>query len=91
MKNKIIKIVLYIVGIFCIAYPIYSRFLAYKNQTESIYDYKKEIITMQQEELEEKRKKAEEGEQKRGRDKGNGRKAHPGGKGKVPQALCRVR
>lgn len=60
MKNKIIKIVLYIVGIFCIAYPIYSRFLAYKNQTESIYDYKKEIITMQQEELEEKRKKAEE-------------------------------
>ena len=56
MKNKIIKIVLYIVGIFCIAYPIYSRFLAYKNQTESIYDYKKEIITMQQEELEEKRK-----------------------------------
>ena len=60
MKNKIIKIVLYIVGIFCIAYPIYSRFLAYKNQTESIYDYKKEIIAMQQEELEEKRKKAEE-------------------------------
>ena len=60
MKKKIIKIVLYIVGIFCIAYPIYSRFLAYKNQTESIYDYKKELAIMQEEELKDKLEKTEE-------------------------------
>lgn len=60
MKKRILKIVLYIIGIICIAYPIYSRFLAYKNQTESIYDYKKELAIMQEEELKEKLKKSEE-------------------------------
>lgn len=60
MKKRVLKILLYIIGILCIAYPIYSRFLAYKNQTESIYDYKKELAIMQEEELKEKLKKSEE-------------------------------
>lgn len=60
MKRKILKLVLYIVGFFCIIYPIYSKFLSYKNQTESIYDYKKELAMMQEKEVEEKRKKTEE-------------------------------
>lgn len=60
MKRKVIKIVLYVVGFFCIAYPIYSKYLAFKNQTESIYDYKKELALMKEEELKEKQKKAEE-------------------------------
>lgn len=60
MKRKILKIILYIAGFFCIIYPIYSKFLSYKNQTESIYDYKKELATMQEQELAEKIKKTEE-------------------------------
>lgn len=60
MKRKILKIMLYIAGFFCIIYPIYSKFLSYKNQTQSIYDYKKELATMQEEELKEKLEKTEE-------------------------------
>ncbi len=60
MKTKIIRIILYFIGISCIAYPIYSRYLSYKNQTESIYDYKKELAIMEENELKEKMKKAEE-------------------------------
>lgn len=60
MKRKILKIILYIAGAFCIIYPIYSKFLSYKNQTESIYDYKKELAIMQEEELKEKIKQSEE-------------------------------
>ncbi|MGN1013494.1 MAG: class C sortase [Clostridia bacterium] len=60
MKRKVLKIILYICGIFCIVYPIYSKFLSYKNQTTSIYDYKKEIENMDQALLEEKRKNSEE-------------------------------
>lgn len=60
MKRKILKIMLYIAGFFCIVYPIYSKFLSYKNQTQSIYDYKKELATMQEEELKEKLEKSEE-------------------------------
>lgn len=60
MKRKILKIILYIAGFFCIIYPIYSKFLSYKNQTQSIYDYKKELATMQEEELKEKLEKTEE-------------------------------
>lgn len=60
MKRKVIKIILYIVGFFCIAYPIYSKYLAFKNQTESIYDYKKELALMKEEEIKEKQRQAEE-------------------------------
>ncbi len=60
MKIKVIKIILYIIGIFCIVYPIYSKYLAFKNQTESIYDYKKELSLMKEEELKEKQRQAEE-------------------------------
>lgn len=60
MKRKIIKIILYVVGFFCIVYPIYSKYLAFKNQTESIYDYKKELALMKEEEIKEKQKQAEE-------------------------------
>ncbi len=60
MKKTILKITLYIVGIFCIAYPICSRFLEYRNHTQSIYDYKKELSIMQEEELKQKKEKAEE-------------------------------
>lgn len=60
MKRKVLKIILYICGIFCIVYPIYSKFLSYKNQTTSIYDYKKEIENMDQALLDEKRKNSEE-------------------------------
>lgn len=60
MKRKVIKIILYIVGFFCIAYPIYSKYLAFKNQTESIYDYKKELALMKEEEIREKQRQAEE-------------------------------
>lgn len=59
MKRKVLKIILYICGIFCIVYPIYSKFLSYKNQTTSIYDYKKEIENMDQALLDEKRKNSE--------------------------------
>lgn len=60
MKRKILKIMLYIGGFFCIIYPIYSKFLSYKNQTQSIYDYKKELAIMQEEELKDKLEKTEE-------------------------------
>lgn len=60
MKKTILKITLYIVGIFCIAYPICCRFLEYRNHTQSIYDYKKELSIMQEEELKQKKEKAEE-------------------------------
>lgn len=60
MKIKIFRIILYVIGIVCIAYPIYSRFLSYKNQTESIYDYQKELAIMEENDLKEKLKKAEE-------------------------------
>ncbi len=60
MKNNFITILLYIIGFICIIYPIYTRFLSYMNQTESIYDYQKELAIMEEKELEEKKKKAEE-------------------------------
>lgn len=59
MKVKVLKVILYICGIFCIVYPIYSKFLSFKNQTEIIYNYNKEIETMDKEILEDKLKKSE--------------------------------
>ena len=55
-----LKVILYICGIFCIVYPIYSKFLSFKNQTEIISNYNKEIETMDKEILEDKLKKSEE-------------------------------
>ena len=60
MKRKILKIMLYLCGLFCIAYPIYSRFLSFKSQTEIITNYNQEIKAMDKEILENKQKKAEE-------------------------------
>lgn len=60
MRVKVLKVILYICGIFCIAYPIYSKFLSFKNQTEIISNYNKEIETMDKEILEDKLKKSEE-------------------------------
>ena len=60
MRVKVLKVILYICGIFCIVYPIYSKFLSFKNQTEIISNYNKEIETMDKEILEDKLKKSEE-------------------------------
>ena len=60
MRRKILKFILYLCGIFCIVYPIYSKFLSFKNQTEIISNYNKEIETMDKEILEDKLKKSEE-------------------------------
>ena len=60
MRRKILKFILYLCGIFCIAYPIYSKFLSFKSQTEIISNYNKEIESMDKEILEDKQKKAEE-------------------------------
>lgn len=60
MKRKVLKIIFYVAGIFCLVYPVYSKFLSFKNQTRSIYDYKKELAIMKQEDLEDRKKKAEE-------------------------------
>ena len=60
MRIKVLKVILYICGIFCIVYPIYSKFLSFKNQTEIISNYNKEIETMDKEILEDKLKKSEE-------------------------------
>ena len=60
MKRKILKIMLYLCGFFCIAYPIYSKFLSFKSQTEIITNYNQEIEAMDKEILENKQKKAEE-------------------------------
>lgn len=60
MKRKVLKIIFYVAGIFCLVYPVYSKFLSFKNQTRTIYDYKKELAIMKQEDLEDRKKKAEE-------------------------------
>ena len=60
MRVKVLKVILYICGIFCIVYSIYSKFLSFKNQTEIISNYNKEIETMDKEILEDKLKKSEE-------------------------------
>lgn len=59
-KRRILKLVLYMCGIFCIVYPLYSKFLTYKNQSETIYDFETEINNMDKEALEEKRKKTDD-------------------------------
>ena len=60
MRVKVLKVILYICGIFCIVYPIYSKFLSFKSQTEIISNYNKEIESMDKEILEDKLKKSEE-------------------------------
>ena len=48
MKKSILKTFLYIVGILLICYPLCARFIEYKNQTKSVYNYKKEIAIMEE-------------------------------------------
>ena len=60
MKRRIIKVLLYLIGTFCIVYPLCAKFITFRNQTKSIYDYKKELAQMEQAELENKIKKADE-------------------------------
>ncbi len=59
MKKSILKTFLYIVGILLICYPLCARFIEYKNQTKSVYNYKKEIAIMEEKELENRLEKAE--------------------------------
>ena len=59
MKKRILKITLYIVGICLICYPLCARFVEYKNQTKSVYDYKKEIAIMEEKELANRLEKAQ--------------------------------
>ena len=51
MKRRIIKVLLYLIGTFCIVYPLCAKFITFRNQTKSIYDYKKELAQMEKEEL----------------------------------------
>ena len=50
MKKSILKTFLYSVGILLICYPLCARFIEYKNQTKSVYNYKKEIAIMEEKE-----------------------------------------
>lgn len=43
MNKKFLKIILYIIGFLCIAYPITSKYISYRNQTTTIYDYKEQV------------------------------------------------
>lgn len=52
MKNKILKIILYVCAIFCIIYPLYSKYKSFKNQTISIYNYDDEVAKMNKDEIE---------------------------------------
>ncbi len=60
MNKKILKIILYIAGIICIAYPICSKYISYRNQTNTIYDYNEQISNRNQDEIQDTYDKAEE-------------------------------
>lgn len=44
MNKRVLKILLYIIGFICIAYPICSKYISYRNQTTTIYDYKEQVL-----------------------------------------------
>lgn len=68
MKKNIIKIALYVIGFALICYPFITRFIEFSNQTKSVYDYKKEIVKMEEAELKNKLEKANEANKEKSTD-----------------------
>lgn len=60
MNKKVLKIILYIIGIICIAYPICSKYISYRNQTNTIYDYNEQISNSNKEEIQNLYKSSED-------------------------------
>ena len=60
MTKIIIKVFLFFIGLVCIMYPLVTKYITFRNQTISIFNYEAELKIMEQTELDNKIKNAEE-------------------------------